>query len=265
MRVDVLGCRGSTPIEGGAYDRYGGATSCLAVSAEGERPCLLLDAGTGLRHLDQVSDRPFRGAILLSHLHWDHVQGLPFARLLDHPESKVEVFVPWDGTPAREILTRFMSPPLFPIAPEGLQGGWVFRDAKPGRWELGCFEVEAFEVPHKGGRTFGYQVSDGRRSLAYVPDHAGRPGRFESGLVGPLAGVHVLVHDGQHLDGEAEARSYLGHSTVGYALDLAREAGAENLVLFHHDPSRTDDQLDQLGEGLPDWASLARQGSTLSP
>lgn len=263
MKIDVLGCRGSTPIEGESFDRYGGATSCLAISSDDDAPSLLLDAGTGLRHLGRLTEAPFRGSVLLSHLHWDHVQGLPFAALLDHPDSRVEVVVPWNGTPAKEIMTRFMSPPLFPIGPERLKGEWTFSDVKPGRLILGPFEVEAFEVPHKGGRTFGYRVANGRRSLAYVPDHATRPGRLDPGLVESMMGVNVLIHDGQHLDGEAEARSYLGHSTVGYALDLAREAGAEDLVLFHHDPGRTDDQLDSLAGGLPTWASLARQGATL--
>ncbi len=263
MKIDVLGCRGSTPIDGEAFDGYGGATSCLAVSLEGEPPSLLLDAGTGLRHLERLADQPFRGSVLLSHLHWDHIQGLPFARLLDHPDSKVEVFVPWDRIPAHEIMTRFMSPPLFPIAPEGLKGDWTFRDARPGRLEVETFEVEVLEVPHKGGRTFGYRVADARRTLAYVPDHATRPGQLDPDLVEALMDVDLLIHDGQHLDGEARARSYLGHSTVGYAIDLARETGAEDLVLFHHDPGRTDDQLDTLAEGLPDWAHLARQGATL--
>lgn len=263
MRIDVLGCRGSTPIEGAAFDRYGGATSCLAVSSDGEAPSLLLDAGTGLRHLDRLTDRPFRGSVLLSHLHWDHVQGLPFGHLLDHPDSQVEVFVPWDGIPAQDIMARFMSPPLFPIAPGGLRGKWTFRDAEPGRLSLEAFEVEAFEVPHKGGRTFGYRVTNTQRSLAYVPDHASRPGRLDPRLVESMMGVDVLIHDGQHLDGEAEARSYLGHSTVGYTLDLAQATEAADLVLFHHDPGRTDDQLDALGSALPSWAHLARQEATL--
>lgn len=270
MRINVLGCRGSFPVEGAAFDRYGGATSSVSLSQNG-RPSLLLDAGTGLRHLSRLTTQPFSGSLLLGHLHWDHIQGLPFAPLLDHEEASVDVYVPRQEVPARDLIARFMSPPTFPISPEGLKGRWRFFDLDPGRFEVEGFEVTAFEVPHKGGRTFGFRVHDGERSVAYISDHAPGPpgsgplglGLIDQTLISTIEGVDVLFHDSQHLDHEFPHRAYLGHTAVGYALDLGRQAEVGSLVLFHHDPARTDQDLDLISETLPAWAQPAHQGLTI--
>lgn len=268
MRIDVLGCRGSVPVDGAAFDRYGGATSSVALSHGEEDPVLVLDAGTGLRHLGRITDRPFRGTLLLSHLHWDHIQGLPFSPLLDHPAARVDAFAPSQGPRCEDLIARFMSPPVFPISPVGLVGDWRFHDAEPGTFEVEGFSVTAFEVPHKGGRTFGFRVDDGTTAMAYVSDHApGAPGTGPAGLgdirpevVEAVDGVDFLFHDAQYLDDEFPSRARLGHSAVGYALDLGRKAGVGTLVLFHHDPSRTDTDLDAIAASLPTGVTVARQG-----
>jgi phosphoribosyl 1,2-cyclic phosphodiesterase len=255
MRVDVLGVRGSTPAPGAPFVRYGGNTSCVALSLDDEGPSLVLDAGTGLRKLGSLlDDGVFRGALLLTHLHWDHTHGLPFSPAVDHPSARVDLRLPAQGVEPEELLSAMMRPPHFPIRPGELRGEWTFGEIDEGTVPVGGFEVEAREIPHKGGRTFGYRVSDGRSTMAYLPDH----GPFALGPgddgFGPIheaaldlvAGVDLLLHDSQYTAAEFPAVANYGHSAVDYAVALAEKADVGRLVLFHHDPNRTDDAEDEL-------------------
>src|SRR5439155_19639832 len=130
VHVSLLGVRGSTPAPGPEFVRYGGHTSCVAIAADGAtKPTLVLDAGTGLRSLTQRLDGgAFRGSVVVSHLHWDHVEGLPFFVAGDRPDAEVHLYLPAQGgRSARHLLATTMSPPCFPITPEGLQGTWTFH------------------------------------------------------------------------------------------------------------------------------------------
>ena len=264
MKIRLLGVRGSTPAPGPDFLRYGGHTSCVAVTASGQRdPTLLLDAGTGLRCVTgMVAGPAFRGSILLSHLHWDHVCGLPFFAAGDHPDSEVDVYLPaQEGSSGRDLLARSMSPPSFPIGPEGLRGRWAFQAVEPGSLPIAGFEVTCAELVHKGGRTYGYRVSDGTGSLAYLPDHS--PGLGLSDAALELAeGVDVLLHDAQFVQSERAMADEYGHATVPDAVAVAVGAKAGILVLTHHSPTRTDDQLDALAATLvaPMPVIVARQG-----
>ncbi len=249
MRVDFLGVRGSVCAPGPDFVRYGGNTCCLAVRADGSAdPVLLLDAGTGIRTVTaMLGGAPFRGTVLVSHVHWDHVQGLPFFAAGDRAGASVRVVVPAQGgRSGRDLIAQTMSPPAFPITPEGLIGAWTFDAVQPGDLELEGFSVRAFEVAHKGGRTFGYTVSSGSGSVGYVPDHAPELGVSDDALAA-LAGVDALVHDAQFLEHERPRAVDYGHATVDDAIRLAERVGAAQVVLFHHGPHRTDDALDEIG------------------
>ena len=257
----MLGVRGSTPAPGHAFARHGGNTSCLALARDGEAPTLVLDAGTGLRGLGALlGGQPFRGALLLGHLHWDHTQGLPFSRALDHDGAHVQCCLPdqEDGHAAVDVLRRAMSPPHFPIGPEGLRGRWSFEGLPPGVARIAGFEVLALEIPHKGGRTFGYRVSDGRRSMAYLSDHGPSAlgpgpdgwGPYHEAAMALAEGVDLLVHDAQHTAAELPRVALFGHSAADYAVRLGELAGAGRVLLFHHDPDRTDDEVDAIEAGF---------------
>ena len=268
MRLWLLGVRGSTPAPGPDFVRYGGHTSCVAVVADGaDDPTLLLDAGTGIRTLTaRLAGRPYRGSILLSHLHWDHVEGIPFFAAGDRADSSVELYLPeQDGTSARDLLARMMSPPSFPIEPEGLLGCWSFHGLPPGRTSVAGFEVTAAEVAHKGGRTYGYRVADATGSIAYLPDHSPARG-CEEEVRRLVAGVDVLLHDAQFVESERALADAYAHATIDDAIKLATEADAGALVLFHHSPARTDDQLDALARDVraPMPVLVAREGQTVA-
>jgi phosphoribosyl 1,2-cyclic phosphodiesterase len=275
VRVTFCGVRGSTPAPGPEFVRIGGHTSCVAVARAGGRPQLLLDAGTGIRRVPALlGDAAFRGTILLTHLHWDHVQGIPFFTAGDRGDARVILAMPAQGDPV-EVLAGAMGPPHFPITPRGLHGDWSFVALQPGRHDIEGFAVLAADLPHKGGRTFGYRVTDGGRSLAYLPDHGPRGcsdgldgvgARHEAALA--LAeGADVLVHGAPFTAAERELAAAFGHATVDYAVTLAREAGVRQLVLFHHAPTRTDDEVDAITAGLsgrvPAEVMAAAQGLTL--
>jgi phosphoribosyl 1,2-cyclic phosphodiesterase len=263
----LLGVRGSTPAPGPEFVRYGGHTACVAVVAEGaDEPTLVLDAGTGIRTLtSRLGGRPYRGSIVLSHLHWDHVQGIPFFVAGDRPDSEVELYLPaQDGSSARDLLARMMSPPSFPMEPEGLLGSWSFHELAPGRTSVGGFEITVAEVPHKGGRTYGYRVADATGSFAYLPDHApalGRPDEVRE----LVAGVDVLLHDAQFVESERALADAYGHATIDDAIRLATDAEVGTLVLFHHSPVRTDDQLDAIARDFqaPMPLIVAREGQSI--
>ena len=193
VRVDFLGVRGSVCAPGRDFVRYGGNTSCVAVSVDRDTPpALVLDAGTGIRGVTaMLGGAPFRGTILVSHVHWDHVQGLPFFAAGDRAGASVRLVVPAQGGKSgRDLVAQTMSPPAFPITPEGLIGAWTFDAVHPGELEVEGFSVRAFEVAHKGGRTFGYTVRAGSSSIGYVPDHAPELGVSDDALAA-LAGVDV--------------------------------------------------------------------------
>lgn len=254
MRVTVCGARGSTPAPGPEFVRVGGHTSCLALAHDGRPPSLVLDAGTGIRQATALLDgRPFEGAIVLGHLHWDHTQGLPFFAGGDRPDARVTVYVPAQGD-SEAVFERFMSPPHFPITPNELRGSWSFVGLEPGHIDIEGFSVLALEIPHKGGRTFGYRVSDGRSTIAYLSDHCptvlgpgpdGLGERHDAALE-LVRDCDVVFHDAQYTDEELPQKAYFGHSSCGYAVALAAAGGARRLLLFHHDPPRTDDEVEAL-------------------
>ena len=261
MRVHFCGVRGSTPAPGLPFVRYGGHTSCVALAHDGERPSLILDAGTGLRRVSAlVDDEPFAGSILLGHLHWDHVHGLPFFRSGGAAGSRVDVHLPApDGDPV-EVLSRGMSPPHFPIGPRQLGAGWTFSALQPGVMHVEGFAVTVLEIPHKGGLTFGFRVTDGSATVAYMSDHwPTSVGMGPEGL-GALHGnalaladeADVLIHDAQYEAVQFPGVDFLGHASVEYAISLADAAGARRLALYHHAPDRTDAEIDRIVKKVRD-------------
>jgi ribonuclease BN (tRNA processing enzyme) len=278
VRLVLLGVRGSTPAPGAGFVRYGGHTSAVAVLGnEEDVPTLVLDAGTGLRELPALlGGGAFCGSIVLSHLHWDHVQGIPFCTAVDRQDATVDLHVPghWAGAAAgaeaEQLLARSMSPPHFPIPPSGLHGSWRILPARGGvlRTPNGA-EVTLREIAHKGGVTFGIRVELDGGSIAYLPDHALHgQAAVDPGTSALVQGVDLLLHDGQYTAAEQALAVSYGHATIEAVLRFADTADVGALVLTHHAPGRTDEELDELAsrwdatsQGRP--VTFAQQGSVV--
>ncbi len=262
MRVRFCGVRGSTPAPGTEFVRYGGHTSCLMLTHDdAAAPSLILDAGNGLQCVSPLlGGEPFIGTILLTHLHWDHVLGLPFFAAADRRDARLHVVLPEQesGKDAESVLAGMMSPPYFPVGPTELRGHWTFATITPGEHQLEGFTVLVREVPHKGGRTFGYRISDGHSTLTYMPDHCPTMfgpgehgfGEYHAAALELARDADVLVHDAQLFPEELAAEADFGHAVADYSVELARRAGARAVALFHHRYNRTDDMLDDLARRL---------------
>jgi phosphoribosyl 1,2-cyclic phosphodiesterase len=260
VRVVFNGVRGSTPCSGDAYVRYGGNSSCVAVEAEGSPP-VVFDLGTGLRPYGLRTAGDFHGSVLLSHLHWDHVQGLPFFTPLHREGSTLDVYGPRQiEGPLGEVFTQMMQPPFFPIEPRQLAGEVRFHDTGDDDFPVGTAKVRSRWVRHVGP-TLGFRVDWNGVSIAYVPDHG--PGcspehpddYVPHEMLELCDGVDVLIHDAQHTHEEYGPKRHWGHCTTEYAVRVAREAGARRLVLFHHDPAHNDDDLDHMLRAAQDHAA----------
>ena len=251
MRVTLWGTRGSLAAPGPETVRYGGNTACVEV--RGKRNALLvLDAGTGIQRLGTMV-RGGRGRIdlLLTHLHMDHIQGLGFFEPLYERGREIHIWGPPSPTlDLRTRLARYLSPPLFPVRLRDLPCRLTLHNVPPERFEVGGLEVEAALVCHPGS-TLGYRISEGTRSLAYLPDHEpalgvrefpGEP-EWTSGF-DLAAGADLLIHDAQYTTEEYQKRVGWGHSAIRDAVAFATLAGARRFVPFHHDPTHDDAMLD---------------------
>ena len=248
--VSFHGVRGSTPCSCPELQRYGGNTSCVTIESPDCDP-IVLDVGTGIRQwgLTMLENGCTTVHALVSHLHWDHVQGLPFFAPLHTEGVCLNFYGPGEETETLgEAFGRFMKPPFFPIEPHQLIGEVAFHDVAETEFDIGDTRVTVRDVPHTG-TTNGYRLERAGRSLAYVPDHqepVGRPDEVAESVLELCRDVDVLIHDAQFTPEEFDQRSNWGHCTIDYAIEVARQAGARNLVMFHHDPGHDDDQLDRL-------------------
>lgn len=275
VNVTFFGVRGSTPCPCPENARYGGNTACVTVERPGEPP-IILDLGTGLRAFGlQHRDEPFVGVAFLTHLHWDHVQGLPFFTPVLRPGGRLQVHGPrpeQHGTLA-DAFGGLMTPPYFPVTVEQLHGEISFVDLDDGDVvEVGSARVTARTVPHTG-RTLGYRIDWGDVSVAYVSDHQ-QPmdGSFDvdDGVLDLCDGVDLLVHDAQYTVEEFAEKPHWGHCTIEYAVHVAGKAAVGTLALFHHDPTHGDEWLDCLLGAARELAGAdldvvaAAEGTTVS-
>jgi len=260
LRVQFWGTRGSIPSPGPHTVRYGGNTPCIEVRTS-DGWLIILDAGTGLRELgrsllSRANGAPIKGDVFLTHAHWDHIQGIPFFGPIFQRGNH---FTIWGSRSLETNIDRVvrdqMNPVVFPVTFEELDATIDFSAIEDGKKEQRPgYEVSAYPVRHPGG-ALGYRFQGtpaGSRAMVYISDNElGSGGRYEtpvgwrSKLVEFTKGAKVLIHDTTYTEEEYDHHRGWGHSTYDDAIALAIEAGVEQLVLFHHKPERTDEELDE--------------------
>jgi len=276
VNVRLWGTRGSLPTPGADHSAYGGNTSCLTVTTAEARCLTVIDAGTGIRGVgDELPPDTERVDILLSHLHLDHIIGLGFFSALTRPGLEVHLWGPASQVlDLHTRLTRYLSPPLFPIRLRDLPCRLELHEVATGRFEVPGLEVTAALICHPG-TTLGYRLDDGTGTVTYLSDHEPALGtrvfpeapEWTSGY--DLAeGTDLLIHDAQYVDREYPDHVGWGHSTISHAVALAQLAGVAHLVAFHHDPAHDDLSLDRIYAEVQASTSLpvtpAREGWTFA-
>lgn len=269
-RLKLWGVRGSIPVPGPGTVRYGGNTACVEVRADGE--LLVLDAGSGIRELglaleEEFGSRPINLSLLITHVHWDHIQGFPFFVPSYNDKNQIRIFG-YNGadTGLREILKGQMATPFFPVALYDLPGKIQFENLEAMDFKIGKVRVRAKLMNHPGV-CVGYRIITSSGSIAYLPDHepyeAFKLHSVKSHLLSPeqtkkrahedraelvkfLQGSDILILDTQYTDEEYQAHVGWGHGSLSTAISLALDAGIRKLILFHHDPTHDDDMIDKM-------------------
>jgi len=273
LQVTFHGVRGSTPCHGPETQKYGGNTSCVSVSSEGNRT-LLLDLGTGLRYFglnySATHAEPIHAVALVTHLHWDHIQGLPFFGPILRDGARLEVYGPCqdNGESFVSAISRAFSQPTFPVGLHDLRGKFEFHDVDSSDFVIDEYQIHSRHVPHIGP-TVGYRIELGDLAIAYISDHQ-QPtdGTFAvpDGVRELADGVDLLIHDSQYTAEEFAVKGHWGHCTPEFAVRIGAECGARRVALYHHDPDRTDAQLDAVRLSQPGGPGVcvAREGQSLT-
>jgi len=283
-RLKFWGTRGSIPVPSAETLRYGGNTTCVELRADGE--IIVLDAGSGIRPLGVALDsefqaRPMKLSLLITHAHWDHIQGFPFFKPTYDSKNEIRIFG-FDGAGAtfREIMTEPMRSPFFPITMRELSARMDINKLNEMKFSLGKLDIHAVFVNHPGVCA-GYRIFTSGASVAFLPDHEqyefflhstrGKQlspeqakeiaAEQHAALVQFLRGSDVLILDSQYTDQEYKKHIGWGHGSISSAVALALEAEVQTLLLFHHDPSHDDAMVDAMVESARELAT--KSGSHL--
>ena len=270
LSVKFWGVRGSIACPSANHIKYGGNTSCIEINAGGHR--LVLDAGTGIRGLGKtyLADDVSHIHILLTHTHWDHINGFPFFVAAYDPRRSVHIMAGHlrGSEGIQNVLATQMDNPMFPVPLSAMQAKMVFEDFEAGD-SFNIFDdvlVRTAPLNHPNGAT-GYRIEYKGRSVCYVSDTEHVPGKLDQNILGLIEGADLVIYDSTYTEEEFPGKVGWGHSTWNEGVKLCREAGAKSIAIFHHDPEHEDDFMDKLGEeakAVWDGAFVAREGMELS-
>jgi phosphoribosyl 1,2-cyclic phosphodiesterase len=269
VRVVCWGTRGSLPSPGPKTARFGGNTSCVEIRAGGG-PRLIFDAGTGIVGLGRQLTRaaqPLELELFLTHFHWDHIHGLPLFGPLHNPAARIRIHAERQGSiDIRPLIATLMSRPFFPVALGDCAAQIEFHHLDGRSWFGDHVTVTPLRVQHPE-HTCGFRIACGAIVVVYIPDNepAGAgypvPATWKSDLLEFVHGADLLIHDATFTPAEYDARHGWGHATYEQAVQLAEAGSVRRLLLFHHAPDRSDDELDAIVERVRD--EVAGRGSTL--
>jgi ribonuclease BN (tRNA processing enzyme) len=250
MKISIRGVRGSIPTTDPETAYYGGNTSCIVVSENDW--ILVLDGGSGMQRFHLPDTGIKRVDLLLTHLHLDHIQGLGFFNPLFDPSCDIHIWGPASETISlRSRLSRYLSPPLFPVLIRDLPCNLTLHEIENSSFEIGPFNIESRFVIHPSP-TVGYRITAERSVFTYIPDHEPALGALDVRAKKWISGIDLalnadlLLHDAQYSAQEYTKKIGWGHSSMDDAVKFASLAEVKHLLLAHHDPSHTDKQLNEI-------------------
>ncbi len=278
MKLTVWGARGSIPVSGAEYERYGGDTTCVCLDTNAGET-IILDAGTGLRPLGNLLLEENRKTFhfVLSHAHWDHLLGFPFFKPLYRDGVTIHIHgCTYAQQSIRTFLSEVMQPPFFPVTLDDVHAKLVFDNECRPEFSVGSLCCESIPLSHPNNG-YGFRLTEGERSLAFFPDneftYPHPDGRSFEDYVSFVRGVDLLLHDAEYLPEEYDKFSRgWGHSVYGDTVRLAVEADVGQLLLWHLNQDRGDDDVDALARladeaaaeaGRHDLCTMARTGLVL--
>jgi phosphoribosyl 1,2-cyclic phosphodiesterase len=253
MFVKIWGARGSIPVSGQEYIKYGGDTTCIEIRSKNGR-VIIIDAGTGIRRLgkDLLVQGLYDYDLIFTHAHWDHIMGFPFFRPLYSDRTSLRVHgCPFTEEFVRTMLTKIMSPPNFPVTYGDLLAHIAYSDGCPEKFQIDSVTVMPIDISHPGGGK-GYKFIEEGRSFVFLTDHElgyTHPGGLpRESYLQFCAGADLLVLDAEFTGEEYGRHRSWGHSSYLDTLNLAMEAGVKQLALFHINQDRTDRAMDKIVE-----------------
>lgn len=270
LSVKFWGVRGSIACPSANHIKYGGNTSCIEVTASGHR--LILDAGTGIRGLGQtyMNDDVSHIHILLTHTHWDHINGFPFFVPAYDPRRSVHIMAGHlrGAEGIQNVLAAQMDNPMFPVPLSAMQAKMRFEDFEAGMSFDVYDDVHVRTAPlnHPNGAT-GFRIEHKGHSICYITDTEHVPGKLDQNIIKLIEGSDMVIYDCTYTEEEFPGKIGWGHSTWNEGVKLCREAGAKSMAIFHHDPEHEDDFMDKLGEEAKaewDGVFVAREGMELT-
>lgn len=257
MTIKFWGVRGSIPCPGRLTGRYGGNTSCVSVHLDREKT-LVLDAGTGIRELGkQLVAEKTDIFVIVTHVHWDHIQGFPFFAPIFQKDRVIYVFPYQQGKTILNSLFSQMDGAHFPVSMDQLPSSYRIITEDITQFLKGHgFNISRINNNHPGG-AYGYRIENDGRSLVYITDNELYPPYEKNNDFKAFAdfckGADVLIHDAQYTEEDMPFKHGWGHSLATQSCELSAAAGVRHLVLYHHDPDRTDQQLDAIQEKARSW------------
>ena len=251
MFIRSWGARGSIPVSGQEYVRYGGDTTCLEIRTENDE-VIVVDAGSGIRRLGNrlIGERRSRFTLIFTHSHWDHILGFPFFKPIYREETKIDLYgCPFAQGNMQKLLGQAMSPPHFPVPFRVIAAKIDYQGVCSEGLHVDSVSITSIPLSHPN-LGMGYKFTENGRSFVFLTDNelsmVHRGGKTFEDYVRFSSGADLLIHDAEYTDKDYEMTRSWGHSTYKDALELALKADVKRFGLFHHNQDRSDDQIDDI-------------------
>jgi len=251
MYIKCWGSRGSIPVSGTEYLKYGGDTTCLEIRTKDDE-IIIIDAGTGIRRLGNqlIQENRSKYNLIFTHAHWDHLMGFPFFKPIYLKRTEIKVYrCPFQGQYVEKMISKVLSPPNFPVKYADISASIFYEEGCPQAFEIGTIRIEPIRLSHPNGGS-GYKFIEDDKTFVLLTDnelgyvHPG--GLSVDDYIAFSADADLLIHDAEYTPGEYETYIEWGHSSYTHAVDLAISAGVEKLGLFHLNQDRSDEKMDDI-------------------